>query len=76
MSSHDHRQGNIRASRPNTPNEQICEITADSAKDLIEKILLEEIDLARPDDLAFLEWKVPSIAGRIVGCLGLRDDRK
>ena len=31
----------------------------------VEKILLEEIDLAKPDDLAFLEFQVQRIAGRI-----------
>ena len=32
----------------------------------IEKILLEQIELAKPDSLAFLEFQVPYIAGRIV----------
>ena len=36
------------------------------AVEAVKKILLEEIELAKPDDLAFLEWQVPSIAGRIV----------
>jgi hypothetical protein len=31
------------------------------------EILLDEIDLAKPDDLAFLEFQVQRIASRIVG---------
>lgn len=35
-------------------------------KEAVEAILREEIGLARPDDLAFLESQVPRIASRIV----------
>ena len=39
----------------------------------IEAVLLEEIDLAKPEeDLAFLEFQVPRIALRIAVRLGLR----
>lgn len=31
----------------------------------VKAILLQEIDLAKPDDLAFLEFQVPRIAERI-----------
>ena len=40
----------------------------------IEKILLEEISLAGPDDLEFLKFQVPHIVVRIVDCLDLRHD--
>lgn len=39
---------------------------------IVETILREEIDLARPDDLAFLEFQVPRIAQRIIDHLGLQ----
>jgi hypothetical protein len=46
---------------------------ADAVKE-VEKVLREEVALAKPDDLAFLEFQVPRIALRIVRRLGLRDD--
>lgn len=46
----------------------------DAFKEQIVRILLEEIDLAKPDDLAFLESQVRSIARRITDYLNLRDD--
>ena len=39
------------------------------ALEQVEDILRQEIDLARPDDLAFLEFQVPRIAQRIVRLL-------
>lgn len=42
----------------------------------IEKILREEIDLAKPDDLAFLEFQAPHIARRIALHLGLLRDHE
>lgn len=44
-------------------------------KEAVEAILREEIDLARPDDLAFLEFQVPHIARRIIDRLDLQDGR-
>jgi hypothetical protein len=38
----------------------------ESLQSEIGKILCEQIELAKPDDLAFLESQVPSIAVRIV----------
>lgn len=46
----------------------------DAVSKAVRKILLEEIELARPDDLAFLESQVPQITGRIVDCLCSQDD--
>ena len=40
----------------------------------IEAVLIEEIDLAKPDDLPYLESQVPRIAGRIIYRLCSRDD--
>jgi hypothetical protein len=42
---------------------------ASAAIDAVQAILLEEISLAKPDDLAFLESQVPRIARRIAGVL-------
>lgn len=39
---------------------------ADGCLRRVESILREELDLAKPDDLAFLELQVPRIARRIV----------
>ena len=39
------------------------------AAECVERVLREEFDLARPDDLAFLEFQVPRIAQRIVRLL-------
>ena len=39
----------------------------------VQAILREEINLAKPDDLAFLESQVPRIASRIVDLPGLGD---
>jgi uncharacterized protein (DUF111 family) len=44
----------------------IGEAGAPWAIEVVKKILLEEISLAKPDDLAFLESQVSRIAGRIV----------
>lgn len=43
------------------------------ADQLVEEILREEIALAKPDDLAFLESQVSCIARRIVDRLCSRD---
>lgn len=40
--------------------------------EMVEAIHREEIELARPDDLAFLEFQVPRIACRIASLLGSR----
>lgn len=40
----------------------------------VQSILAEEIALAKPDDLAFLEFQVPRIARRIARLLGSPDD--
>lgn len=50
------------------------EKSKDVAFKAIEAILLEEIDLAKPDDLPYLESQVPRIAGRIAYRLCSRDD--
>jgi len=39
----------------------------------IEKILLEEISLAGPDDLEFLKFQVPDIVARIIRCFDSPD---
>ncbi|APH74122.1 hypothetical protein BSQ44_24195 [Aquibium oceanicum] len=44
-------------------------------KRAIEEILRDEIELAKPDDLAFLEFQVPHIAGRIARLRGWLDGR-
>ncbi len=48
--------------------ESVNEITA------VEAILREEIELAKPDDLAFLEFQAPRIARRIVRLLHSQGD--
>ena len=54
-----------------TPPEITVECNAISE---IESILLAEVYLAKPDDLAFLESQVPNIAYRIAYRLGLLGD--
>lgn len=54
----------------------VREATADAnACGEVEAVLREQIELARPDDLAFLESQVPYIARRIVARLRSRDGR-
>ncbi len=54
----------------------VTSIVTPSAVVKISEILLEEIDLAKPDDLAFLEFQVPRIAERIAFRLGFLCDRQ
>jgi len=52
---------------------QIMIKTGKEAEIEIEKILLEKIELAKPDDLAFLEFQAQPIAHEIASRLGLLD---
>lgn len=52
---------------------QIMIKTGKEAEKEIEKILLEKIELAKPDDLAFLEFQAQLIAHEIASRLGLLD---
>ena len=45
------------------------EVGFDTAVQRVEQILKEEIDLAKPDDLAYLEFQLPRIARDIVQAL-------
>ena len=48
--------------------------SATTEREIIEAVLREQLDLAKPDDLAFLESQVPYIAGCIMHRLGsIRD---
>jgi hypothetical protein len=45
----------------------------DRRRAVVESILMEEIDLAKPDDVAFLESQVPHIVDRILRFLHSSD---
>ena len=47
-------------------------VSGGAAQKVVEAILREEFALAKPDDLAYLEFQVPGIAHRIIARLGLR----
>lgn len=49
-------------------------VSAKDGADIVELILREEIELAQPDDLGFLESQVRYIACRIAGLLGLQHE--
>ena len=49
-------------------------VSLEDAEAVVKAILLEQFDLARPDDLAFLQLQVDYIARSIVDRLGWRRD--
>lgn len=51
---------------------EVSEVRRLDLREFIEEVLMEQIDLSRPDDLAFLESQVPYIAGCIIHHLNLR----
>lgn len=52
---------------------QTCALNPEQAVQIIEKALREQIELAKPDDVAFLEFQAPRIAAVIAARLGWLD---